>query len=319
MAVLAGIDEAGYGPILGPLVVTCTVFSLPDELLRSNLWHVLRQSVAKRRRKLAGRMLIADSKKAYSRSAGIGQLERTVLAGLRCLGKAPTSAGEMMQILCPDCIGRLARYPWYQQLGAKPLGGNSDDIAIAAKALRRNLSATNAKLICIRSLCLDVAYYNQMVGAVRNKASVLFSAVCQLVKEAFDNSGSDSVQVIIDRQSGRRRYAAPLLRMLPGMELTVLREGATDSSYELSADQKKMRLHFALDADERFLPVSLASMVSKYVREIMVESINRYFAHFCADLRPTAGYWKDGLRFIDDLHRHKPHVQYDRNQLIRSR
>ena len=80
-----------------------------------------------------------------------------------------------------------------------------------------------------------------------------------------------------------------------------------------------MRLHFVVDADERFFPVSLASMVSKYLRELLVDNINRYFVAFHAELRPTAGYWKDGLRFIQDLKTNLPHVQFDRNQLIRCR
>ena len=80
-----------------------------------------------------------------------------------------------------------------------------------------------------------------------------------------------------------------------------------------------MRLHFVVGADERFLPVSLASMVSKYLRELLVDNINRYFSGFDAELKPTAGYWKDGLRFIEDLKKKIPHVQYESEQLIRCR
>jgi hypothetical protein len=60
-------------------------------------------------------------------------------------------------------------------------------------------------------------------------------------------------------------------------------------------------------------------MVSKYLRELLVDNMNRYFAGFNPDLRPTAGYWKDGLRFIEDLKKNIPHVTFDSNQLIRLR
>jgi hypothetical protein len=60
-------------------------------------------------------------------------------------------------------------------------------------------------------------------------------------------------------------------------------------------------------------------MVSKYLRELLIGSINRYFAGFSDELKPTAGYWKDGLRFIEDLKISLPHVQFDSDQLIRSR
>ena len=80
-----------------------------------------------------------------------------------------------------------------------------------------------------------------------------------------------------------------------------------------------MRLHFVVGADKQFLPVSLASMVSKYLRELLIGSINRYFVGLAADLKPTAGYWQDGLRFIEDIKTGIPDVQFDNEQLIRSR
>jgi hypothetical protein len=103
------------------------------------------------------------------------------------------------------------------------------------------------------------------------------------------------------------------------MELKILRESPATSSYELRAGGKAMRVHFVVGADDRFLPVSLASMVSKYLRELLVGNINRYFIGLSADLKPTAGYWKDGLRFIEDVRTNLPGVQFNSNQLIRTR
>ncbi len=72
-------------------------------------------------------------------------------------------------------------------------------------------------------------------------------------------------------------------------------------------------------ADDEFLPVSLASMACKYLREVLVENINNYFLSFNPSIKPTAGYWKDGLRFIKDIETHIPNIKYDINQLIRCR
>ncbi|MHC5213685.1 MAG: hypothetical protein ACYSOO_03740, partial [Planctomycetota bacterium] len=67
MALLVGIDEAGYGPLLGPLVVSAVALEVPEGLLRADLWEVLAKAVSAQKRGLAGRLLIADSKKAYNR------------------------------------------------------------------------------------------------------------------------------------------------------------------------------------------------------------------------------------------------------------
>jgi len=87
----------------------------------------------------------------------------------------------------------------------------------------------------------------------------------------------------------------------------------------LETGGKQMRLHFVVGADSHYLPVSLASMVSKYIRELLIGRMNCYFAGFHPALRPTAGYWKDGLRFIEDIKTHLPDLQIDTNQLIRCR
>ena len=319
MAVLVGIDEAGFGPILGPLVVSSSAFSLPRHFLTADLWQILNKSVAMRRKHSAGRLLIADSKKAHNRREGIKHLERTVLAAFGCLDKTPTTLVELLMLLCPDCVERLETYPWYKAIARYSTSTDIADIAIASAVLKEDLASNGMELLTLKSCCLDVAYYNTMVSAVKNKATVLFTATSRLVKSAYDNFRDDDLHIIIDRQGGRVRYRKPLQRMFPGMKLGILKESPKISSYELEADGKRMRLHFLVGADERLLPVSLASMVSKYLRELLVGNINRYFVGFHTDLRPTAGYWKDGLRFIEDLKRNVPHVPFDSNQLIRCR
>lgn len=319
MAVLAGIDEAGFGPILGPLVVSSSVFSLPRELLEADLWRLLMRSTANRRKGIAGRLLIADSKKAYSKTLGIKHLQRTTLACLRCLGEEPATLTELMALLSPDCLERLSNYPWYEQAAGYHLSADIADVAIASSVLADDMASNGTKLLQLHSRCLDVAYYNEMMASVKNKAHVLFTAASQLIKTAFDNFAADGLQIIIDRQGGRIHYRKNLRQMFPDMELRIIRESPAVSSYELQADGKCMRLHFAAGADSRFFPVSLASMVSKYLRQLLIDNVNRYFAGFHPELKPTAGYWKDGLRFIKEIKTNLPHVKYDNNQLIRCR
>ena len=42
-------------------------------------------------------------------------------------------------------------------------------------------------------------------------------------------------------------------------------------------------------------------MTSKYLRELLMEMLNTYFQRHCPGITPTAGYYKDGRRFLADL------------------
>lgn len=319
VAILAGIDEAGFGPLLGPLVVSCSAFSVKPELLGADLWQTLGRSVGKTRKHLQGRLLIADSKKAYSRDEGLGHLERTVLAVLQGLGKEPAHLTDLLTALCPDCLPRLLEYPWYQKMPQCDLTRAPADLKIAAQVFANDLEAQGAKLVLLRSCCLDVAYYNTLVSRVKNKAQVLFIAVTQLMQSLLDGFPDDLIQIQVDRQGGRAHYRENLLRSFPGTDLRIVQEGDRASVYELRTGGRMVRLSFEVGADDLYLPVALASMVSKYVRELLMECMNEYFVAMNASLKPTAGYWKDGQRFVEDLRAHLPHVVLDSHKLIRCR
>ena len=261
MAILAGIDEAGFGPILGPLVVSSAVFSLPDEQLSKSLWQILRKSAGIKKSHLAGRLLITDSKKAFTQSLGIGHIQRTTLACLKCLAKEPATLLQLLSYLCPTYIQHLQAYPWYSRITDYRLGFDSEDIAIASSVFANDLAENCLGLVDMRSVCLDVEQYNNMVAAVKNKSNVLFSITAQLIQAAWDNCADDDLHIIIDRQGGRSHYRRNLQLMFEGMELAILKETDKVSSYQLMKGKRKMTLHFVVAADKKYLPVSLASMV----------------------------------------------------------
>jgi ribonuclease HII len=235
------------------------------------------------------------------------------------LGKNACTVAELVEILSPESKGKLLESPWFKNIGLQKIDYNADEISISAGAMERSLEKNGMGLIGLRSVCMDAGYFNEMIGKIRNKSSVVFQIVCKLVNEIIHSTQHRNYNFKIDRQGGRMRYAQPLMTMFGGMELKVLEENDNVSSYELSTSYKTLKLEFAVGADDIYLPTSLASMASKYLREQLMASLNGYFLEKCNLLKPTAGYWTDGKRFLNDLKTIAPQIQYDPRQLIRCR
>ncbi|MDP7348011.1 MAG: hypothetical protein QF735_07260, partial [Phycisphaeraceae bacterium] len=64
---------------------------------------------------------------------------------------------------------------------------------------------------------------------------------------------------------------------------------------------RRMTVRFETNADGNHLPVALASMISKYCRELLMHRFQNWFAHRAPAIRPTAGYARDGKRFWDQI------------------
>ena len=76
---VVGIDEAGYGPVLGPLVQAVVVLWLPPE--DTTGWNALRSMIRQARESPDERVLITDSKAVYSRY-GLDGLESGIVRSL---------------------------------------------------------------------------------------------------------------------------------------------------------------------------------------------------------------------------------------------
>jgi ribonuclease HII len=313
--IIAGIDEAGLGPVLGPLVISSAAFRVEDTDDEVDLWDRLGGAVARslgeiRRRKLSAAIAIADSKALFNRNSkrGIAPLEQAVLTLLAIASKAgelPATLGELLDLCCDGSRPRAGAYPWYGECElALPLKAGATDIGFATNAVRVAMRRAKLEFSSLRAEPLFVGEYNQLVGATHNKATAAFGVVARLLAELWalaDRCGEKQLRVVVDRQGGRMRYREPLQRMFPDGRLRILEESDTVSRYHIERGESLADVSFEVQGDSHSLPTALASMLSKYIRECCMTMFNAFWAGHVEGLAPTAGYHEDGNRFVEEI------------------
>lgn len=325
----AGIDEAGYGPVLGPLVVALTAFDVDDAEAPVDLWGRLRRAVLRRPGRREGpRLPVADSKVLHQ-GGRLHVLERTALAFSSAAhgGAAPCTAGEWLSRHAATSLTVPWRdYAWYRDLDelALPLAARPDAVAAAAERLAETTAAAGARPVALTVAPLLEAEYSRRAERLDNKAAVLFDLNVRLI-EAFvvdAPAGRAPVRVLCDRHGGRRQYADVLGEAFPMTAVRVLREDTRASAYRIGgglAGARPLDVEYRPGGEREGMEVALASIFAKYTRELFVEQLNRHFVGRVGSLRRTAGYYVDGLRFVGELERNGALTRGERARLVRSR
>ncbi len=325
MTVIAGIDEAGFGPVMGPLVVSAAAFYVPDELLNVSMWQALSGAVCRRpsakRRSL---IPIADSKQLYSGlrgEGGLAHLERGVLAMLSCGSGGCDCLRTLLGRVAPSAEGHASACPWYASLGLPlPHACDPTGILLDANALRARLDRAGIKLLTMRSEVVFESEFNRLVTAMDNKSAMLFDVASRLLMHLWRAiPRGDHARIYVDHQGGRVRYLDGLQRVFEGCQFKVNAETENHSAYTVLDGQRAGDIEFLVEGEDRHLPIALASMLSKYVRELLMVLLNRYWASHLPDLAPTAGYYVDGKRFFSQI---RPVIQslgLDESSLYRLR
>jgi len=303
MAFWAGIDEAGYGPVLGPLVVAATAFNVPGPPREGRLWELLGDSVSRTFEAADGRLIVNDSKCVYTPARGIRALEEGVLVFLGCRGGFPATASELLSSLLHPACEMTDGCPWCEGVRDIPLPLESNTSALASKAavLGEALRRSGVELAHARASIAQPLEFNRVVRRTGNKALLLFQKSGLLLQGLWEMTRQQEVFVLVDRHGGRRRYRRLLRDVFPHCECDVVREELGNSVYRLRDRQRIMWVAFKDQGDSLALPVSLASMVAKYVRELYMRAFNAYWQGRMAGLAPTAGYARDGRRFLRDI------------------
>ncbi|MCX7701649.1 MAG: hypothetical protein N2039_12305 [Gemmataceae bacterium] len=300
MAWFVGIDEAGYGPNLGPLVqsaVAVNCDSPPDDLPKR-----LSQFLRRRGDTEDGRILIDDSKTVHSGPRGFQRLESSILGTIPPdLATHPSKWRDWLCHVAADSFREVAEEPWFA--GGLTLPVETTDALVAESRQRLQTARRHHGpiLLWASSVVTTAAELNRLLARGLNKSQVLEEGLRRLFRTCQRHLGdSDEIYFVIDCQGGRRYYADFLSDVFPGRWIHALREDKQGSRYRCLREPM-VEWAFQVQAEASHWLVAWASMLSKYIREVSMRQFNAFWQNRLPHLRSTAGYPVDARRFLKEI------------------
>jgi len=333
--IVAGFDEAGYGPKLGPLTVGFTAFEVtpphaPGAKVKAEpelsplgdapcLWKKLGSSVRRERAGDPNRVWVADSKEIKPQKDGIRQLELGVLAFLASAGLHPRTLGDLVATLGQTDFA-WGGLPWYGALQEAGVPGQAwaGEVATRAARLTEAGKTGGVRFVCAGARVVDEERFNARIEATQNKAAVLGELFIDLVKQ-LRNGTEGPLDVVVDRHGGRATYTRMLGKAFPRTAIEIDLEEAEVSRYRVKHKRGLIRLTFKVEAETTSLPTALASMTCKYLRERFMDGLNAWFQGHMPGLKGTAGYAQDATRFLAEVEPLLPGLGVARDVLVRAR
>lgn len=269
-----GLDENGLGPRLGPLVVSAVALELSLERSRPQ-WMRL------------GRKLGIDDSKQRGSFGHMRRLESFALGLLARLGRYPQDFSQLLGALhtdverpCPE----HGAWCWAVPVSLPCFGGNAAEGAIVLDALE----AQGATLRGAQSHALCAAELNRLRAAGCNRYRADLDGMCTLLRQIRLSGACIDAGLV----GGIRDY----LPQLRGHFTDAVEEERSRglSRYSVAGAQ----LSFALKSDQHALPVAMASMLGKYLREVWMRALNLALMAHGLSQAPVSGYHDPKTRAV---------------------
>lgn len=287
--IFSGVDEAGLGPILGPFCGTAVSLSSPGDPM-----DLLKD--------VNGKLFtVDDSKKVYKGKYGLKRLELNVLGFYYILG---SSLPESVQDFIPS-LGTK----WYQNRMQLPVANTREEIINHSRVIDEELKRRGISIVDIKRTSVTEKDFNLLIDRYDNKSLVIQKIITPLLLSVIKQE--DTLDIVVDKQGGRKFYL-DFLDEITNESGSIVYEENNSSKYRYSFGT----VEFKAKADSSSFPVALASMFSKYMREISMALFNQYW-NSLTTIKHTAGYYVDGMRFIKELE--EKGILPDRDTLIRKK
>lgn len=271
-----GIDEAGYGPTLGPLCVAAIASPTPPHEI-SRLW----QEAA------CG---IRDSKRLH-RSQHIGPLESVALGIITwATGYSPANALELFALMgeTPD---HRADAPWCCNATDYPLPLAQEPI----KSLPASVVPGG-----LHGRILHPWHLNTQREQGINRLRSEWLAIRELLDAPWD-AGDAARTYACDRLGGRTHYQHDLQEWKPQWNCQAVAEEQGNCYRLLGPSALAYELGFWVKGEDRHPLIAAASIVAKYTREVHMHLFNDWWCKQMRWLKPTAGYPQDAKRWLHQI------------------
>lgn len=305
---IVGVDEAGYGPSIGPLTVCATCWRVPSSFDVTQMSLLLEQEIQARPWKpTLTHVPIGDSKKIHQGRYSVeGLILGTYFLFHACDGKPVADWDSRLASIAREDSKRIQSVPWY---ALRSTDREERLISFLAEpeayfnAGRKKLKSLSIQAVGLRMRVLDEIEFNAQINRTGNKSTLLSEASLQLVNDSVKVYGrkGESVEVYCDKHGGRNRYQSVLSHVFDQAWFEIELEGKSCSRYSTLWRGYPLRIQFQVNGDSLF-PSAAASIVAKWTREELMDRLNRFWQSRCSEpLSVTAGYYVDALRFAKQI------------------
>ena len=332
MRLVLGVDEAGYGPNLGPLVIAVSAWAVDSRLeVLDGLEPFAPEFKAASWTPRSAFVPFGDSKKIYQSGKGLAGLNFALRFFESIFEGKPPQKRPWFELgrLAQEDLSRVELHPWYRcKNPAKGLGRASqfdENSEASCRFAREKLLKLGVRLIGFRLRVLDEAYFNECVDRLGNKSDVLghisLELAWKVLGECMDFHSFKGIEIYCDRQGGRKKYAGLISQTYERSHqesqvpfCSVVGESPKTSLYSMRHAGIATSIRFQVHGDSLFPPAA-ASMVAKWARESLMERFNGYWREVVGPgLKPTAGYAVDAARFARDIEPWITKLAIEKNQ-----